>query len=63
MTPKEILWDQIPKSDGWLLIDTGYACGDVVIRNGKVIDAAPIFRKWAIGLTEAELRRKVKVIE
>jgi hypothetical protein len=47
----------------WLLIDTGYACGSVVIKDGKVVDCAPIFRKWAIGLSESQLREKVKVID
>lgn len=49
--------------DLWLLIDVGYACGDVVVRDGKVIDSAPVFKKWVIGMTEGELRRRVKVIE
>lgn len=47
----------------WLMIDTSYACGVVVVADGVVIDAAPIFRKWAIGLTETELRKRVKVID
>jgi hypothetical protein len=29
-------------------VDTGYACGGVICRNGQVMDAAPIFR-WMIG--------------
>lgn len=49
--------------DKWLLIDTGYACGGVVVREGKVVDAAPIFRKWAVGLTEPALRRRARVID
>ena len=47
----------------WLLIDVKYACGCVVIKDGIVVDAAPIFRKWAIGMKEEVLRKRVKVIE
>jgi len=51
------------KDDKWLVIDTGYAYGAVLISNGKVTDCADIFRKWAIGLTEEVLRKRVKVVD
>lgn len=47
----------------WLLIDAGYACGSVGITKGVITGAAPIFRRWAIRLTEEELRRRVRVID
>lgn len=47
----------------WVMINTKYACGSVAILDGKVVDSAPIFRKWAIGLTEEELRKRVKVLD
>jgi hypothetical protein len=34
-----------PLADGWYLHDTGYACGGVRLRDGKVVEAAPIFQK------------------
>ena len=27
-------------------VDTGFACGGVEVRNGKIVDAPPIFRSW-----------------
>jgi len=34
------------KPDGFYWIDTGYACGGITIRNGKIVseETAPIFR-------------------
>lgn len=33
------------------IIDAGYAYGAVVIRNNKVVESAPIFRKHLVGHT------------
>jgi len=35
-------------SDGWYQLDTGWGCGGVKLKDGKVCEAAPIF-KWLIG--------------
>lgn len=29
-------------------IDTGYACAGIIVRDGRVVEAAPIFR-WMLG--------------
>ena len=49
------------EGDKWIRIQTSYACGVVAMRNGIVVDAAPIFKKWAVGLTEEELRRRKNI--
>ena len=42
-------------------IDAGYACGGVLELEGKVLDAAPIFRKW-IGrkVSSLPVRKRVR---
>lgn len=32
--------------DGEWQLDTGWGCGYIKIENGRVVDSAPIFRKW-----------------
>ena len=45
------------------VIDTGYAYGGVVVRDGTVIDAPPIFR-WMIGKSWSYVSKwkKIKTI-
>ena len=50
-----------------LQVDTGYACFGVVVRNGIVVEAAPI-AKWAVGKSLADVvehfkRKRAKVLE
>jgi hypothetical protein len=33
----------------WYWIDTGWACGGVVVLKGVVVDCAPIFRRSMMG--------------
>lgn len=54
---------RVEEADKWVLIDTGYACGSVAIKNDQVIYCDPIFRGWAPGLSEKQLRQRVKVID
>ena len=46
----------------WFLVDVGYACGGVVVRSGRVVDCAPIFRRWMMGEQWSEIERKVKAL-
>lgn len=32
--------------DGEWQLDTGWGCGYIRIKDGRVVDSAPIFRKW-----------------
>lgn len=47
--------------DYYYWLDTGWGCGGIIIRNGKVERSAPIFRKL-IGQTVERLRKRYKVI-
>lgn len=42
-------------------VDTGYACGGIEFENGRIVNAAPIYR-WMIGKPVAQVRqwRKIK---
>lgn len=31
--------------DGWYRLDTGFACGGILIIDNRVVDGAPIFKK------------------
>jgi hypothetical protein len=42
-------------------LETKYACGGLLVSNGKVIDAAPIFR-WAVGKDIDRVRKWKKVL-
>jgi hypothetical protein len=44
-------------------VDTGYACGGIVVEDGVVKEAAPIF-KWMIGKTFGEVKawKKIKTL-
>jgi hypothetical protein len=50
---KRLAMQEVP-GDYW--IDTGWGCGGIVVRGGKVVDGAPIFRKL-IGEPIAKLAR------
>lgn len=40
-------------------VDTGYACGGVICQNGRVIEAAPIYR-WMVGRSMAEIEKGLR---
>lgn len=42
-------------------IDTGFACAGIVVKDNRVIDAAPIFR-WMKGKTLDQVKRWGKII-
>jgi len=46
------------------LVDTGFACGGVVVRDNIVVEAAPIF-KWMLGKnwSEASTWKRIKSIK
>lgn len=43
-------------------IDAGYACGGVFVRDGVIVDAAPIFRKL-VGQRIASVRYKKTLVD
>lgn len=42
----------------WYWVDTGFACGAIVVESGKIVDAAPIFRKHSLGRNWGEWKRQ-----
>ena len=52
------------KGDEWVLCDLSYAVACVVVNAGDVVDAAPIMRKWAVGLSMDQFRKRgIRIIE
>lgn len=47
--------------DGVYLLDSGYACGGVTVRGGRIVEAAPIFRKL-IGQDFEAVRSKYRAL-
>ena len=47
--------------NGWYWCDSRYACAGVLVRNGVIVEAAPIFRKL-VGQTAARVRRTYKLL-
>ena len=48
-------------TERWYWIDTGWACGGLVVKEGKVVDSAPIFRKFR-GQTITHLAQHYSVV-
>ena len=42
------------------IIDSGFAYGGVIIQNGKVVEAAPIFRKTLLGNKAGTAKWKIQ---
>lgn len=42
----------------WL--DTGFACGGIVVDHMKCIDCAPIFRRWFLGRATGTCRQIIR---
>lgn len=47
---EEILW----------VVDSGFAMGGLVINRGKIVDCAPIFRKWFLGRTTGTVKQIIR---
>lgn len=41
-------------------IDTGFACGGIILQNDLVVETAPIFRKWFLGKSRIESTKILK---
>jgi hypothetical protein len=41
-------------------IDTGFACGGIVLQNDLVVNTAPIFRKWFFGKDRVDVIKILK---
>jgi len=41
-------------------VDTGFACGGLVINRNKVVACAPIFTKWFLGRTTGTVRQMIR---
>lgn len=46
--------------DSWYLLDTGWACGGIHVKNNIVIESAPIFRKF-LGQNVLKLFKTYKI--
>ena len=48
----------LPPVEAIVQLTTARYCCGIVIRNGIVVEAAPIARRWALGLSEAQAQRE-----
>jgi hypothetical protein len=54
MTPTELNGKRLRQ------VDSGFAVGGLVINRGKVIECAPIFRKWFLGRATGTVRQMIR---
>jgi len=53
-----------PPPDLWYWLDTGWGCGAILVRNGVVVDGAPIFiRLWGQRLEKMKRLYQVALLQ